>query len=85
MSGTQVPSATTAQDRVNMYGTILVSSLVLMIFQAAICIAWWTKDSSLQVLLGMAGSNAGIAVGFWLGSSSGSRAKDAKIPAAPTA
>ncbi len=70
------------------FGPIVVSVVVLGIFLAAICIAWWTKDSSLQVLLGMAGTNAATAVGYWLGSSSGSKGKDAVIAnmggAAPT-
>lgn len=63
------------------WGPILVSMLVLSIFLAAIAIAWWTHDTSLQVLLGMAGTNAGTAVGYWLGSSSGSKSKDATIAA----
>lgn len=66
-------------DMVATIGPILVSVLVLGIFVAALCIAWWTKDNSLQVLLGMAGTNASIAVGYWLGSSSGSKGKDATI------
>jgi hypothetical protein len=61
------------------WGPILVSVLVMGNFLAAISIAWWTKDTSLQVLLGMAGTNAGTAVGYWLGSSSGSKSKDATI------
>ena len=61
------------------FGPIVVSVVVLGIFLAALCIAWWTKDSSLQVLLGMAGTNAATAVGYWLGSSSGSKGKDSTI------
>lgn len=84
VSGTQPASPTAAPT-----GAILVSIFVLAIFLAAIVIAWWSKDSSLQILLGMAGTNAATAVGFWLGSSSGSRDKDQTIAqqaasAAPT-
>lgn len=82
MSATQ-PSITLASnaapDRAPLYGAILVSCVSLAIFLAAICIAWWTKDTSLQILLGMAGTNATTAVGYWLGSSSGSKAKDGVI------
>lgn len=60
-------------------GAVLVSIFVLAIFLAAIGIAWWSKDNSLQILLGMAGTNAATAVGYWLGSSSGSKAKDSVI------
>jgi len=49
------------QERISQYGAIIVSCLVLAIFQAAICIAWWTKATSLQGLLGMAGTNASVA------------------------
>ncbi len=69
------------------WGSVIVSILVLMIFLGAIIVAWITRSPSLDVLLGMAGSNAGIAVGFWLGSSSGSQKKDSTIAAitgAPT-
>ncbi len=69
---------------VSKWGPVIVSVLVLGIFLAAIAIAWWTKDTSLQVLLGMAGTNAGTAVGYWLGSSSGSKSKDAALAAAAT-
>ena len=60
-------------------GPFLVTLAVLGIFLAAMLVAWWTHDSSLQVLLGMAGTNASLAVGYWLGSSSGSKSKDATI------
>lgn len=78
MSGTITPASKPAIDGATV-GPIVVSIVVLSIFLAALCIAWWTKDSSLQVLLGMAGTNAATAVGYWLGSSSGSKGKDATI------
>lgn len=80
MSATITPPSTqTTADRTAVWGPIVVSMLVLLIFLAAIVVAWWTKDVSLQILLGMAGANAGTAVGYWLGSSSGSKTKDATI------
>lgn len=85
MSATVSPPAPPLTDPVaTTWGPITVSVLALSIFLAAICIAWWTKDSSLQVLLGMAGTNAATAVGYWLGSSSGSKSKDAVIAAKTT-
>lgn len=75
MSGTQ----SAVSDTTAPMGAIIVSVFVLVIFLAAIAIAWWSKDSSLQILLGMAGANAGTAVGYWLGSSSGSKAKDSVL------
>lgn len=63
------------------WGAITVSVIVLFVFIGAIIVAWMTKDSSLPILLGMAGSNAGTAVGFWLGSSSGSQKKDSTLSA----
>lgn len=74
-------STTPTSETTATWGPIAVSIVVLSIFLAAIVIAWWTKDTSLQVLLGMAGTNASTAVGYWLGSSSGSKSKDATIAA----
>ena len=56
--------------------TFFVSMFVLAILVFAIVIAWQTKSEALIPLLTLAGSNATIAVGFWLGSSTGSRNKD---------
>jgi hypothetical protein len=81
MSGTTPTQTAPPTDKVATIGPIVVSVVVLSIFLAAIIIAWWTKDSSLQILLGMAGTNAATAVGYWLGSSSGSKTKDATIAA----
>ena len=57
------------------WGAVAVSIIVLLIFVVALGIALLTKDPSLQILLGMAGANAGTAVGYWLGSSAGSQKK----------
>jgi len=67
--------------RVFEWGAVTVSIIVLFVFIGAVIVAWMTKDSSLPILLGMAGSNAGTAVGFWLGSSSGSQKKDNTLSA----
>lgn len=77
------PAAPMAQ-RVSEWGPVAVSIVVLAIFLAAIVVAWEAKDPSLNILLGMAGANAGTAVGFWLGSSSGSQKKDAVLAAQAT-
>lgn len=71
--------------RVAEWGPVIVSVIVLFVFVAAIIVAWQTKDPSLGILLGMAGANAGTAVGFWLGSSKGSQSKDATIATLATA
>lgn len=78
---TTAPATT---DRTGIYGSITVSCVALAIFLAAIAIAWWTKDPSLPILLGAAATNATTVVGYWLGSSSGSKAKDATIAAKET-
>ena len=83
---TPTPAATPAlAARVAEWGPVIVSVIVLFVFVAAIVVAWQTKDPSLGILLGMAGANAGTAVGFWLGSSSGSQKKDQVIAAVATA
>jgi hypothetical protein len=75
MSGT-LPAAS---DRTASYGAVIVSCVTLAIFLTALGIAWWTKDSSLPILLGVAATNASTAVSYWLGSSSGSKTKDSVI------
>lgn len=57
-------------------GPVVVSVLSLALLAVAIAVAWWTRDPSLPILLGVVGANAGTTVNFWLGSSAGSRAKD---------
>ena len=84
MSETQPTPVQSAPSTGATLGPIVVSIVVLGIFLAALVIAWWTKDSAMPLLLGMAGSNAATAVGYWLGSSSGSKAKDATIAAQGT-
>lgn len=66
-------------DKTASYGAIVVSGLALAIFFAALGIAWWTKDSSLPILLGAAATNATTVISYWVGSSSGSKAKDSVI------
>jgi hypothetical protein len=69
----QPPS--TSASRASEWGAIIVSVIALVIFLAAIIVAWVTKDPSLGILLGMAGSNAATTTAYWLGSSSGSSRK----------
>lgn len=80
MIGIVAPNAT-----VSTYGPIVVSVLSLALLAVAMGVAWWTKDPSLPILLGVAGSNATTVVGYWLGSSVGSKAKDATMAATATA
>lgn len=60
-------------------GRISISVVAQLTFLAALVIAWWTKDQSLQVMLGAAATNATAVVSYWIGSSAGSSAKDAAI------
>ena len=60
-------------------GPVAISLFALAVFALALIVAWMTGDASLPILLGVAGSNATTVVGYWLGSSAGSRAKDATI------
>lgn len=66
-------------DRIQAVTPLAVSIFTLGIFLAAMVIAWWTNNKSLDLLLGAAAANATTVVSFWLGSSSSSRAKDATI------
>lgn len=86
MSGMQVPIGTTAQDRTNLFGSVGVSFWSQGLLAAALVVAWYSGDqTALTLLIGCVATNATTVINFWVGSSSGSRAKDAKIPAAPTA
>lgn len=79
------PSLSTLAQRASDWGSIVISLVVLMVFLAALTIAWKTSDASLPLLLGAASANATTAVGFWLGSSRGSQQKDTVIAAQATA
>lgn len=81
MSGTTpTPPKPAGSDAVTAtWGPVSVSILAEVIFFAAIGVAWWTKDPSLPLLLGAASANATTVVSYWLGSSSGSKGKDATI------
>ena len=72
-------------DRVAGVSRLTISIVSEVVFIAALAIAWWTKDSSLPLLLGIAGTNATAVVNYWIGSSAGSSAKDATIAARPIA
>ena len=72
---------------VSLWGAIIVSVVTLLTFSGAIIVAFYIKDTSiggplLQLTVGAAIANATTAVGFWLGSSSGSQKKDEVIGAA---
>lgn len=73
------PAPTTSDTVAATWGPIVVSGMAMVLFFAAICVAWWTKDASLPLLLGAAATNAATVVSYWLGSSSGSKRKDQVI------
>ena len=69
---------------INLWGSIITSSLTLMIFVAVLIVAFLSKDQrGLELLIGAAIANASTAVSFWLGSSSGSQRKDELLNPSP--
>ena len=68
---------------VSLWGAIIVSFVTLLTFTGALVVSFFFKDSGLlNLTVGAAIANATTAVGFWLGSSSGSQKKDDVIGAA---
>src|SRR5229473_3097517 len=68
---------------IQILGSIIVSFVVLLTFVVALGVSFFMKDSTIMALtVGAAIANATTAVGFWLGSSSGSQKKDDVIGAA---
>src|SRR5215469_12754430 len=65
-----------------LWGAIIVSIVTLLTFTGALVVSFFFKDSGLlNLTVGAAIANATTAVGFWLGSSSGSQKKDDTINA----
>jgi IPT/TIG domain len=68
---------------ISTWGAIVVSVVVLLTFTGALVVAFFLKEPALlNLTVGAAIANATTAVGFWLGSSSGSQKKDEVIGAA---
>ena len=66
-----------SEQILSMRGRILVSATVMVIYIAALAVAFLSKnDNMLMVLIGVAATNATTVVGYWVGSSSGSTKKD---------
>ena len=66
----------------SLWGAIIVSVVTLLTFTGALVVSFFFKDSGLlNLTVGAAIANATTAVGFWLGSSSGSQKKDELISA----
>ena len=64
-------------SNIQILGSIIVSFVVLLTFVVALGVSFFMKDSTMMALtVGAAVANATTAVGFWLGSSSGSQKKD---------
>jgi hypothetical protein len=67
----------------SVWGAVIVSIVTLLTFTGALVVSFFFKDSGLlNLTVGAAIANATTAVGFWLGSSSGSQKKDDVIGAA---
>jgi hypothetical protein len=68
---------------VSLWGAVIVSTVTLLTFTGALVVSFFFKDPGLlNLTIGAAIANATTAVGFWLGSSSGSQKKDDVIGAA---
>jgi hypothetical protein len=68
---------------VSLWGAITVSFVSLITFTGALVVSFFMKDPGLlNLTVGAAIANATTAVGYWLGSSSGSQKKDDVIGAA---
>jgi len=66
----------------SLWGAIVVSVVTLLTFTGALIVSFFFKDPNLlNLTVGAAIANATTAVGFWLGSSSGSQKKDDVIGA----
>jgi hypothetical protein len=64
------------------WGAIAVSVVALVTFTGSLVVAFFSKDAGmLNLTVGAAIANATTAVGYWLGSSSGSAKKDETIAA----
>lgn len=58
-------------------GAIVVSAVALLTFGGTLVVAFFFRDPGLlNLVVGAAVANATTAVGYWLGSSSGSQKKD---------
>lgn len=67
---------------VSTWGQISVSSIALLTFAGCLIVSFLLKDSQMELLVvGAAVANATTVVNYWLGSSSGSKGKDATIAA----
>jgi hypothetical protein len=67
-----------------MIGAIIVSGMWSIVFMLALVVVWSAKDQpNLGVLIGVVATNGTTVVGFWLGSSMGSKRKTDLLAAAP--
>lgn len=89
MSGTQPAPATTETkaDIVNTYGRIVVSAVIVLAFMVTLVLVLTkaVQESTTSIgMLNTLGTLASAVVYYWIGSSAGSTAKDAKMaPPAP--
>lgn len=71
---------------ISAWGAIAVSTVSLLTFTGSLVVSFLTKDAGLlNLTVGAAIANATTAVGYWLGSSSGSQKKDDTIAASVAA
>lgn len=89
MSGTQPTPATTETkaDIVNTYGRIVVSAVIVLAFMVTLVLVLTkaVQESTTSIgMLNTLGTLASAVVYYWIGSSAGSTAKDAKMASAPT-
>ena len=90
MSGIQpaapAPTPASRADTINTYGRIIVSAAVMLIF-VVLCGLVLTRtiapSETVSLVVGSVISMATGVVGYWIGSSAGSTAKDARASSAP--
>jgi protein-S-isoprenylcysteine O-methyltransferase Ste14 len=89
MSGTTVPATAPASraEMINTWGRVVVSIVVLFLFAAVSTLVLThtiPSSESATMVVGAVLTMAGSVVAYWIGSSAGSTAKEAKLNAATT-
>jgi hypothetical protein len=83
MSGTATTRTGFSAGDLMMIGAIIVSGMWSIVFMLALVVVWSSKDqANLGVLIGVVATNGTTVVGFWLGSSMGSKRKTDLLAAA---
>lgn len=64
-------------QRIRVWGAVIVSSLVSVVFCVALFIAYWKgQQDGIELMIGALVAQFSAAVSYWIGSSVGSQQKD---------